>query len=141
MTPATDWRAELVEIDRSECLRRLGAHAVGRLGIVVHEQPLVFPVNYALDDETVVFRTDPGTKLHGATRGRRVAFEIDGIDPLYHEGWSVLVVGTAEEVSDPHERHQLAHLPLALWGAGPKAHWVRIRPDAITGRRLVHRSD
>lgn len=138
---STDARAELVELGREECIRRLGLQAIGRLAIVVQEQPLVFPVNYALDGDTVVFRTDSGTKLHGASRGRRVAFEIDGIDPLYHEGWSVLVVGAAEEVTDPQELSRLARLPLAPWGTGPKVHWVRIRADAITGRRLVHGTD
>lgn len=136
-----DSRADLVEMPREECLQRLAGQAVGRLAVVVQDQPLVFPVNFALDGETVVFRTDSGTKLHAASRGRRVAFEIDGIDPLYHEGWSVLVVGVAEEVTDARERAELARLPLALWGAGPKAHWVRVRGDAITGRRLVHRGD
>ena len=141
MRPPRDVRAELVELDREECLRRLGTQAIGRLAVVVQDQPLVFPVNYALDAETVVFRTDSGTKLHGASRGRRVAFEIDGVDPLYHEGWSVLVVGSAEEVTEPHEVSRLARLPLAPWGTGPKVHWVRVRADAITGRRLVHRGD
>jgi nitroimidazol reductase NimA-like FMN-containing flavoprotein (pyridoxamine 5'-phosphate oxidase superfamily) len=41
---------------------------------------VVFPVNYVLDRHTVVFRTEPGTKLHAAARGSRVCFEVDRAD-------------------------------------------------------------
>jgi nitroimidazol reductase NimA-like FMN-containing flavoprotein (pyridoxamine 5'-phosphate oxidase superfamily) len=120
---------------REECLQLLGANGLGRLAVVVQDQPLIFPVNYAMDRSSVVFRTDAGTKLYAAI-GRPVAFEIDGSDPIYHEGWSVLVVGIAQEVSEARELSQLAALPLGPWVPGPKPYWVRIRTAAITGRRL-----
>jgi nitroimidazol reductase NimA-like FMN-containing flavoprotein (pyridoxamine 5'-phosphate oxidase superfamily) len=122
-----------------ECLQLLREHNLGRLAVVVDDQPLVFPVNYALAGRQIVFRTDPGTKLHAAD-GNRVAFEIDGADPLYHDGWSVLVVGVALEERDPLRKRELAKLPLAPWIAGPKAHWMTISGGAITGRRLTHAS-
>jgi hypothetical protein len=84
----------------------------------------------------VVFRSDPGTKLHAAAH-RKVAFEIDGSDGMYHTGWSVLVVGTAVEEEDPTHLHELARLPFSTWAGGPKSHWMRIRGGAITGRRIV----
>ena len=71
-----------------------------RIAVVIGGQPLVFPVNFTLDGDAVVFRTDEGTKLHAARNGP-VAFECDGIDPVYHTGWSVLATGNAEEV---HQR-------------------------------------
>jgi nitroimidazol reductase NimA-like FMN-containing flavoprotein (pyridoxamine 5'-phosphate oxidase superfamily) len=129
--------ARLEVLDRRECLQLLGAHRFGRLAVVVEDQPLVFPVNYALDRDDVVFRTDPGTKLHAAA-GRRVAFEIDGIDAHYHEGWSVLVVGVAEEERDASRLRELAGLPFGPWVSGPKAHWMRVRGEAVTGRRISH---
>lgn len=58
----------------------------GRLAVVVGGRPLVFPVNFALDGESIVLRTDTGTKLYGARKGL-VAFECDGIDGMYHTGW------------------------------------------------------
>jgi hypothetical protein len=127
----------LEEIPRDECLRLLAEHHLGRLAVVVGEQPLVFPVNYALTGAQVVFRSDPGTKLHGAD-GKKVAFEIDGTDTLYHEGWSVLVVGEAYEERDPIRVRAFEALPLKPWGPGPKSHWMCIRGGAITGRRVVH---
>lgn len=129
--------ARLEEMSLDQCLARLAEHHVGRLAVVVDDQPLIFPVNYALNGRSIVFRTDPGTKLHAAV-GRRVAFEIDSADALYHDGWSVLVTGTAVEETDPLRLQQLEALPVRPWGPGPKSHWVSVRNGAITGRTLVH---
>ncbi len=138
-SPVVDAHAGLDVIPRDECLGLLATHALGRLAVVVSSKPLVFPVNYALDGETIVFPTDPGTKLFAAVHEHDVAFEIDGSNTLYHTGWSVLVVGTGREVTDPAEQSRLTHLRLGPWCPGPKAHWVRIQPHAITGRRIpVH---
>jgi nitroimidazol reductase NimA-like FMN-containing flavoprotein (pyridoxamine 5'-phosphate oxidase superfamily) len=127
----------LEELSTDECLQLLAEHGLGRLAVVVDGQPLVFPVNYALHGRTIVFRTDPGTKLHAAD-GHRVAFEIDGIDLRYHEGWSVVVVGVAREEVHPARLRELEQLPLAPWIAGAKSHWMCIRGGTVTGRRITH---
>ena len=126
----------LAVLDVDECLLLLADHHLGRLAVIVGQQPMVFPVNYALAGRDVVFRTDVGTKLYSAA-GRLVAFEIDAADTTYHGGWSVLVLGVAVEEQDPIRRAALARLPLTAWCPGPKAHWMRIRSDAITGRRVA----
>lgn len=131
-----DPRTGLEVLSRDECLRLLATHGLGRLAVVVGGRPLVFPVNYALDGTSIVFRTDDGTKLHGAVPDHEVAFEIDDMDPLYHTGWSVLAVGIGREVADEAEIERLGHVHLGLWTPGPKSHWVRIHPHAITGRRI-----
>jgi nitroimidazol reductase NimA-like FMN-containing flavoprotein (pyridoxamine 5'-phosphate oxidase superfamily) len=46
--------------------------------VVEDGQPPIFPVNFAVDGDTVVFRADPGTKLAPASSGR-VAFEVDQV--------------------------------------------------------------
>jgi nitroimidazol reductase NimA-like FMN-containing flavoprotein (pyridoxamine 5'-phosphate oxidase superfamily) len=120
----------------AECLRLLGSHHLGRLAVVVDGRPLIFPVNYAMSGRHVVFRSGAGTKVHAAV-DRAVAFEIDGLDGLYHTGWSVLVVGTAYEERDPAHLEELARLPFTTWVSGEKAHWLRIAGGAITGRRIV----
>ena len=53
-------------LDRVRCLQLLSEHNLGRLAVVISGQPLIFPVNYTLDGDAVVFRTDPGNKLRGA---------------------------------------------------------------------------
>jgi hypothetical protein len=73
-----------------------------------------------------------------AAKDRRVAFEIDGADAVYHEGWSVIVVGIAHEELDPARQRELARLRLSPWVSGPKVHWMYISGGAITGRRIVH---
>ena len=52
--------------------------------------PAAFPVNFALLDDDIVFRTAPGTKLSAALEGAVVGFEVDRIDPVFESGWSVL---------------------------------------------------
>jgi nitroimidazol reductase NimA-like FMN-containing flavoprotein (pyridoxamine 5'-phosphate oxidase superfamily) len=132
----TEPTTALAAMDVDECLRLLADHHFGRLGVLVGQQPLVFPLNYALAGRDIVFRTDSGTKLYGATE-RRVAFEIDEADTMYHSGWSVLVIGVAIEETDPIRVAQLARLPLTPWVPGLKSHWIRIRSDAMSGRRLA----
>lgn len=121
----------LVELERAECLALLGARRVGRFAVVDRDDlPLVVPVNYVLERETVVFRTHPGTKLD-ALRRRPVAFQVDSIDEEHRAGWSVLVQGIAHEAS-PHDLD--AADPEPWTEAGP--HWIQVVPRFITGRRF-----
>ncbi|MBK9179101.1 MAG: pyridoxamine 5'-phosphate oxidase family protein [Acidimicrobiales bacterium] len=133
-----DERTGLEVLDRHECLKLLAADHIGRVAVVDGGRPLVLPVNYVLDGESVLFRTAPGTKFDLAVRGANVAFEIDAADPLYHTGWSVLGNGLAEEVTDPAELARIADLPLRPWAAGEKPHVVRVRLEQLNGRRIVH---
>lgn len=80
--------------------------------------PLVVPVDYLLDEGTVVLRTDEGTKLDAALRGETVAFEIDVVDDTKGTGWSVLVRGRAVEVCNPAE---LERVRRCRWSATPAA--------------------
>jgi nitroimidazol reductase NimA-like FMN-containing flavoprotein (pyridoxamine 5'-phosphate oxidase superfamily) len=132
-----DERTGLDVLDREECLRLLALHHVGRVAFVDGGRPTVLPVNYVLDGEAVVFRTDEGAKLASATREAFVAFEIDAAEGLAHTGWSVVLSGRAEEVTDRVELSRLAQLPLRPWAKGAKAHWIRIPADRLTGRRVV----
>jgi len=135
MSERVDFRTGLEELGYDDCMRLVSASTLGRLGVVVDCQPLVFPVNFTLDDSAVVFRTEEGTKLYAARHGP-VAFECDGIDAMYHTGWSVILTGPAEEVRQPAEVARLERLPLGPWCPGRKPVWLRIRPHTITGRRI-----
>ncbi len=87
-------------------------------------------------EATVVFRTEEGKKLDAAVRGRFVAFEVDTVDPEWRRGWSVVIRGWAEEVTDPDELEQVRARPLTSWAPGTRGHYVRIRPEVISGRRI-----
>jgi len=122
---------ELEEIPIEECLRLVASMSVGRVAVAVADQaPLVVPVNYVLDGEFVVFRSDPGAKVERALR-QHTSFQVDLVDPFHRTGWSVLVRGLAHELTDA----QAEHLPLISWVGDPR-HWVRLVPTAITGRRI-----
>jgi uncharacterized protein len=127
----------LEEFSEEECLERLAGAQIGRVVVVHDGQPLAFPVNYVLDHRTVAFRTDPGTKLDAATL-QKVAFQIDDVDFATLQGWSVLVQGVGQELTDDvdewSERVTAHHLE--PWAAGDKRHWVAIAVPRFSGRRI-----
>lgn len=132
-----DARTGLEWIDRDECLALLAGDVVGRLAVVSGGAADIFPVNYVLDGETIVFRTDPGTKLDASGRAQ-AAFEIDRVDREHRTGWSVVASGRLEEVTrySSGTLERLRHLPVDPWAGGEKAHYVRLIPSRITGRRV-----
>lgn len=128
-------------LDREECLRLLEADNVGRLAIVQGDTPAIFPINYVMDGDSIVFRTAPGTKLlHGPRR--LVAFEIDFLSREERSGWSVVVIGRLEEVThvDPELYAHVRNLDIRPWAEGAKQHWMRLVPGLISGRRVGHES-
>ena len=129
----------LDELSYEECIVRLRSRVVGRLAVMVGHYPQVFPMNYQLDDYIVVIRTDPGTKLTAANHAN-VSFQVDDIDTETQSGWSVLVEGMAEDVTDrkgdPITDRSDA-LGVEPWAPGEKPRIVRIIPARVTGRQLV----
>ena len=122
-------------IGTDECKALLGSQQVGRVG-VCGARPGVFPVLYALLDGDIVFRTAPGEKLIAAAVNRELVFEIDDFDATTHTGWSVNVVGTAEEIEDPAERARAEALELHPWAGEVRDRYVRIRSTEMSGRRI-----
>ena len=128
-----------VELTERECLELLATQDVGRLGVVEGGYPLVFPVNYALDGDAIIVRTDAGTKLDAA-RMARVGFEVDHINRDMASGWSVLVKGAAVELYPASDAYRHARAVAATpWVPGDKGHVLRIAPVSITGRLLTTR--
>ena len=122
----------------SECLKLLNEHHFGRLAFVqqADSPPIIMPINYLMDAETVVFRTDPKSRLGNALRSATVSFEIDGIEQRERTGWSVVVSGRAQEVVEPEELDDLRQTPLLSWAPGDRSQYVRITPELVTGRRI-----
>ncbi|MGY1679937.1 pyridoxamine 5'-phosphate oxidase family protein [Geodermatophilus sp. SYSU D01176] len=134
-----DDRAALEEIPVDECYRLLRTQQVGRLAVNGEHHPLVFPVNYGMDGDTIVIRTAPGTKLSAAAHAN-VTFEVDQIDQFARRGWSVLVRALAEEVTDAHgpDLVRRTHATdVRPWAPGEHGHWLRLIPHDVTGRRIV----
>ena len=136
-TPADPRPGRIDELTRSECFGLLAGGIFGRVAVDDDHGPVIFPVSFVLDRHTVVFRTEPGTKLHAARRGSRVCFEADGTDAAGRTAWSVIVRGEITEVTDPAELARLRTLPLRVQAPGARGHYVKILPAVLTGRRIV----
>jgi len=119
-------------LSEEDCLELLRSQSIGRLALVVDDRIDIFPVNYAIDGRSVLFRTNDGRKLRAAGDGE-MAFEVDSIEAEAHAGWSVVVHGDPEDVTGTIEPGEDTVQP---W-AGRKEYLVRITPRSITGRRVV----
>jgi nitroimidazol reductase NimA-like FMN-containing flavoprotein (pyridoxamine 5'-phosphate oxidase superfamily) len=129
--------AWLEPLSHDACLQCLRQETVGRMAVVVNDDPIILPVNYRLVEPPsgplLVVRTRPGNVLEQAISN--VAFEIDSIDRAKQEGWSVLVQGellhaypasaTARELYEPDP-----------WVIDDRKAWLFIDPFAISGRQL-----
>jgi uncharacterized protein len=121
-------------LSESESWNLLASVTLGRLITTVDGQPEVFPVNFVVQDRTVLFRTAEGTKLVSAAINNRVVFEAD--DHVADEGWSVIVKGTARMLRTDDELKDAERAQLLSWIATSKPHYVRVKPHAISGRRF-----
>jgi len=98
--------------------------------------PEIFPVNFSLIDDAIVFRAGDRTKLHLASRRAVLAFEVDDFDLAASEGWSVLVVGRSAEVT---HAEAIAHAKKQLsdgWVTAQREQVLSISLDKISGRRI-----
>jgi nitroimidazol reductase NimA-like FMN-containing flavoprotein (pyridoxamine 5'-phosphate oxidase superfamily) len=129
-------RNGMVVLTEDECMRHVGRAGVGRVAVTVGALPAVLPINYAVDGHDIYFRTAPGTKLAAASRNAVIAFEVDHVDRMSHEGWSVLIVGHAAEVVDAADLNRLRGLPLSRWLEQGAETLVRIVPELVSGREI-----
>jgi nitroimidazol reductase NimA-like FMN-containing flavoprotein (pyridoxamine 5'-phosphate oxidase superfamily) len=122
-------------LSERECADALRTQRVGRVALCL-DHPVVLPVVYGLLEGEVVFRTAPGEKLIAAVLHRTVAFEVDEYDADAGTGWSVDVVGPAEEIVDPAELDRARALDLPAWAGEVRDRFVRIRTLEVTGRAI-----
>jgi nitroimidazol reductase NimA-like FMN-containing flavoprotein (pyridoxamine 5'-phosphate oxidase superfamily) len=131
----------MVELGRAEALGLLASAPIGRIVFTRHALPAIRPVNHVVDQGDIVIRTHEGAALSSAAEqagpsGVVVAYEADSIDPDTRLGWSVVVTGYARLITDP-ELAARYRLLLHLWVDQGTDYTVRIRPDLVTGYRLV----
>lgn len=129
--------AGLAVLSYEESLRLAGSEPVGRIAFADNGEIQIFPVNHCLVGGLVGFRTADGTKLGAALDGSVVAFEVDRYDTERRTGWSVLIKGRAELVTDGTLLTRLQTSGLGPWRTRvPRPAWIAIRPDMVTGRQL-----
>lgn len=126
-------RAESVVVLTPEESWALAAGAsVGRLVTRVGDVIDIAPVNYVVDEGTLVFRTAAGSKLSGLTVNSAVVFQIDSFDS--QTGWSLVFHGQAHALESESEIQRAEALPLQPLIPTLKPTFVRIAVDTVTGR-------
>lgn len=129
------------ELDEAESLRLISTGGIGRIAYQSRFGPAVLPVNYRWHDGAVVFRTtrhsamDEDLQTGIAGGDYLVAFEVDAIDEIGRQGWSVLIQGPAHHVSET-ERESAELAGVEPWAAGERELFTRIVPNRVTGRRI-----
>jgi uncharacterized protein len=126
------------ELGPNDCVALLSTTSIGRLAVCTPMGPQIFPLNYAVDQNSIVFRTTPYSTLGTLGWGQNVAFEVDHLDFVEHEGWSVVVKGRADIIDDPKEIDRLRELGLDphAWAGGLRRLYVRLPWREITGRAV-----
>lgn len=129
--------SEPVELTVDECLELLNGGVVGRVGMSTPMGPRIVPVNYAMYEDAIIFRTTPYSELGTYGWNTDLAFEIDNLDHDKHQGWSVVAVGRAALVEDPDDLHAIrAGWDPTPWAAGRRHLYIRLNWRDLTGRRL-----
>ena len=124
----------IVPLTERECWDRLAEQQLGRLVTHVGDVLDVFPVNYTVDEHSLVFRTAEGGKLTEVTINDDVLFEVDEYTDT--DAWSVVVRGRAHRLDTAAEVEAADRLPLKPWVPTLKYNYVRIVPTSLSGRDI-----
>lgn len=124
----------VTELSQDECWQMLREEEFGRLAFRLVDEVYITPINYAVDHDTLLFRSAEGNKLLSVAMGSQVAFEIDRYDEDHAR--SVVVRGSARILPEDEE-HRAENVPLRPWVGTLKYNVVEITPRAITGRAFA----
>ena len=128
---------ESFDLNTAECEELLRAGLVGRVAVCTPHGPHIVPLNYSVVDDAIVLRTTPYSLVGSLARGTVMALEVDQFDYEYHRGWSVLARGRGEVVVDAAELDHIRETwNPAVWAAGGRSLYLRLRWTELTGRRL-----
>lgn len=123
-------------LTKEQCFSLLTTVAIGRVGVSIDALPAIVPVNFAVLDDWILFRTVAGTKLDAAMRRSVAAFEADDHAADGSWGWSVLVRGYAHDLRDGRSVPTAGALHPWPFPHGEAKHVVGIEATLVTGRRF-----
>lgn len=130
--------SDIRELTHAECWKILGDSGIGHLAL--RAQPVgvdIMPINYLVNERELFFRSAPGTKLEDIVLHPHVAVQIER---LQDGRWmSVVLKGTATRLAADEDIELSGILHLVPAQPGEKFNYVRIIPDAITGRTFAAR--
>ncbi|MDP6979996.1 MAG: pyridoxamine 5'-phosphate oxidase family protein [Myxococcota bacterium] len=125
--------AEVEALTRDECLELLRGTATGCLALATDGAPRLRPVNFIVDDWSIIVRTGEGQILDAAREGRHASFQVLDSNGFEHTGASVNVAGKLEELET---NELLLALPLRPWASGQRDRFVKLSVAQISGRRI-----
>ncbi len=132
-----DQRPVFEELGRDDCLELLRREPVGHVALTARALPVVLPVNFAVLDGDIVWRSAEGTKLNDASADLVVAFEADHYSPDHTQGWTVMIQGLAHVLTDVDDLDRAKELPLEPWTLeGAADRYICLVPDVVTGVRV-----
>ncbi len=123
-------------LDPQSCMSLLRPGGIGRLVFDDEQGPVALPLNFGMLADDLVFHTGEGSIGAAVASGRAVSLEVDNFDTALAEGWSVLVRGHAQVISEPEEVRQVAQLGLESWAGAPRLVTARVTAEEVTGRRI-----
>lgn len=122
----------VVPLAEQQCWDRLAEQQLGRLVTRVGDVMDIYPVNYIVDGESIVFRTAEGSKLTEVTINDEVLFEADEYTDT--DAWSVVARGHAARLATAEEVAAADRLPLKPWIPTIKYNYVRVTATSLSGR-------
>ena len=129
--------SQIMELTVDECLALVETRTVGRIGLMTEAGIRIFPVNYTVFADTIVFRTLPYGAIANSAHGAEVAFEVDDLDDELRSGWSVLAVGRCERIEDPATvRMVRSKDDPEPWAGGQRNLYFQVSWTDVTGRRV-----
>ncbi|MHA7155733.1 pyridoxamine 5'-phosphate oxidase family protein [Arthrobacter sp. TMN-50] len=123
-------------LNADECWALMAGQTTGRIGFLYEGMVTIFPLNCIVYDGGVYFRTSEDAVI-ARSQLEQAAFQLDHIDTPTRSGWTILVNGPVNRITDPA-------LLKTLWGSRADEPWAPgqrnvffgISPRKISGRRL-----
>src|SRR5690606_37811405 len=86
----------------------LSRQSVGHVGAIGADgRPVVLPVHYSFENQTIYFATEEGQRLTGLPQQPSVCFEVDEYFPELGSYRSVIAYGKARLIEDPDEEQRI----------------------------------
>jgi uncharacterized protein len=124
-------------LTHDQCVTRLSLCGVGRVSLSIGALPVVVPVRYLLDGESVVFCAPLDEALADACDGSVVAFEVDDLTPSDRcdSDWSVHLVGVCSRLAQHDQARLLDRGPWDVNG-DDRNHVMRLPITRLSGHEL-----
>ncbi len=119
-------------LSQVDCEALLAGASVGRLSLSIGALPVVVPVHYRYLGGSVIIAMRDGRARRAMADGNIVAMGVDNADRT-HAFWTVLVIGRADEVTEPDERAEFQTWGLLERMGTAATQYLRLWPDLITG--------